>query len=147
MKYRTGKDKKSEVRVLKHFPEGWKVLKGAQAHPAGTVWASNGEPRFKRGEDGKLYKNPKYKHALVVQDEGLMVTRIAQARRQGRNDRFVTDQTTEKRIWAEICRQERERKKCESLDKTRSKVTGKQFAAGKPVSCSAKKPAARSRKK
>ena len=87
MKYRTGKDEKSEVRVYKHLPEGWKVLKGTQTQPVGTVWASNGEPVFKRGKDGKLHKNPKYKQALVVRDEKLMVTRIEQARRYERNDR------------------------------------------------------------
>lgn len=138
MKYRTGKDEKSEVRVYKHLPEGWKVLKGTQTQPVGTVWASNGEPVFKRGKDGKLHKNPKYKQALVVRDEKLMVTRIAQARRYERNDRFIADQTTEKKIQAEMRRQERERKKRESLDRTRPVVTGK-----KPSSKPAKKPASK----
>ncbi len=143
MKYWTGKDEKSEVRVYKHLPEGWKVLKGTQTQPAGTAWASNGEPLFKRGEDGKLHKNPRYKHALVVQDEGLMVAWIAQARRYERNDRFIADQTTEKKIWAEMRRQERERKKRKSLDRTRPVVTGK-----KPAFKPANKPTTpRSRKK
>ncbi len=134
MKYRTGKDKESEVRVYKHLPEGWKVQTGTLTQPAGTAWATNGEPLFKRGKDGKLHKNPKYKHALVVQDEGLMVTRIAQARRYERNDRFIADQTTEKKIQAEMRRQERERKKRESLDRTRPVVTGKSSSAKKPAS-------------
>lgn len=133
MKYRTGKDKESEVRVLKHLPEGWKVLKGTLTQPVGTVWAANGEPVFRRGKDGKLHKNPKYKHALVVQDEGLMITRIAQARRYERNDGFIADQTTEKKIQAEMRRQERERKKRESQNKTRSAATGKKSSTKRPM--------------
>ena len=133
MKYRTGKDKESEVRVLKHLPEGWKVLKGTLTQPAGTAWASNGEPVFRRGKDGKLHKNPKYKQVLVVQDEGLMITRIAQVRRYERNDRFIADQTTEKKIQAEMRRQERERKKRESQNKTRSAATGKKSSTKRPM--------------
>lgn len=133
MKYRTGKDEKSAVRVYKHLPDGWKVQTGTQTQPAGTVWVSNGEPAFKRGKDGKLHSNPKYKQALVVRDEGLMVTRIAQARRYERSDRFITDQTTEKKVQAEMRRQERERKKRESLNQTRPVATGKKSSTKRPM--------------
>ncbi len=134
MKYRTGKDEKSAVRVYKHLPKGWKVREGASTQPPGTVWAFNGKSIF----------SPEYKQALVVRDEKRMVERIADNRRLGREDRFIADQTTEKKIWAEMRRQERERKKRESLNKTRSAAAGKPSSAKKP----AKNPATpRSRKK
>lgn len=147
MKYRTGKDKESEVRVYKHLPEGWRVLKGTLTQPVGTEWASNGEPVFKRGRDGKMHKNPKYKHALVVQDEEMMVNQIARLRRYEKDDRFIADQTTEKKIQAEMRRQERERKKRESLDKKRPIVTGKPSLAKKAATKPAKKPATSCRRK
>ena len=113
MKYRTGKDKTSEVRVYKNVPKGWKILKGTTAQPVGTAWVSNGEPLFKRGQDGKMHKNPEYKHALVVQDEQLMVMQIAEDRRRGGGERFISDATTETKIQSEMRRQDRERKKIE----------------------------------
>ena len=134
MKYRTGKDKESEVRVYKHLPEGWKVLKGTLTQPVGTAWASNGEPVFRRGKGGKLHKNPKYKQVLVVQDEEIMVSQIARLRRYKKDDgAFITDQTTEKKIQAEMRRQERARKKHESQNKTRSVATGKKSSTKRPM--------------
>lgn len=147
MKYRTGKDEKSEVRVYKHLPEGWRILKGTLTQPVGTEWASNGEPAFKRGRDGKMHKNPKYKQALVVQDEEMMVNQIARLRRYEKEDRFIADQTTEKKIQAEMRRQERERKKRESLDKKRPIVTGKPSPAKKAATKPAKKSATSCRRK
>ena len=132
MKYRTGKDEKSEVRVYKNMPKGWKVLKGTQTQPVGTAWVSNGEPLFKRGRDGKLHKNPKYKHALVVQDEQLMVARIAEERRRGGGERFISDATTETKIQSEIRRQDRERKKLER-DRERKIQTAAKCNSSKSV--------------
>lgn len=123
MKYRTGKGEKSAVRVYKHLPKGWKVRQGASTQPLGTVWASNGKSIF----------SPEYKQALVVRDEKLMVERIAEDRRFNRDDRFIADQTTEKKIQAEMRRQERERKKHESQNKTRSAATGKKSSAKRPM--------------
>ena len=143
MKYRAGKDKASEVRVYKHLPDGWRVNEGAITQPAGTVWISNG-PMFRRGKDGKMRHNHAYKDALLVTDEKLMVTRIAERRRYEKDDRFISDKTTEAKIRSEMRRQERERKKREALDKKRPVVTGKPPAAKKP----AQKPAVpRGRKK
>lgn len=132
MKYRTGKDETSEVRVYKNIPKGWKILKGTMTQPVGTAWVSNGEPVFKRGRDGKLHKNPKYKHALVVQDEQLMVARIAEVRRSRKGDRFIADETTEAKIRSEMRRQDRERKKIER-DRERKIQTAAKCNSSKSV--------------
>ena len=46
------------IEVLDHVPEGWKVVGGATAHPAGYRWINNNKSRF-GGE---------YQHALVKED-------------------------------------------------------------------------------
>ena len=113
MKYKVREGK--EVQVYKKIPKGWQVLKGTLTQPVGTVWISNNEPIFKKGKDGKLQKNPKRKQALCVQNEELMITRIAEKRRYRFSDAkdFIADKETEKRIRAEMNRQTRAQKQWE----------------------------------
>lgn len=47
-----------DKHILDHVPEGWKVIGGATAHPAGYRWINNNKSRFS-GE---------YKQALVPED-------------------------------------------------------------------------------
>lgn len=98
-----------EVKVCKKIPKGWKIEEGTLTQPVGTVWIKNGEPLFVKGKDGKMHKNPKRGSALLVTNEELMITRIAEKRRycpKEAND-FITDKKTEERIRAEVNRQNR----------------------------------------
>ena len=55
-------------------------------------------------------KPSQLKKALLVTDEAAMIERIAAKRRKGQEDHFITDKTTEKKIQAEIRRQNRKQK-------------------------------------
>lgn len=101
MKYKSGN---TENRVYKNKPDGWRVDTEATAHPLGTVWIHNGKSRFPK--NGKPSQRKK---ALLVTDEKAMVEKIASKRRSGQEDHFITDKTTEKKIQAEIRRQNREK--------------------------------------
>lgn len=111
MKYKTnGK----EVRVYKNLPEGWSVIKGTMTQPKGTVWIKKGSLFKKDGKSGEYRKNKDYKQALLITDEEQMIETIAENRKNKRRpDNFVPDQTTEKKIRAEMRRQDRERQKRE----------------------------------
>ena len=95
MRYKTQTD---TVRVYKNMPAGWEVSTGATTQPSGTVWIRNGQPRWKKGKDGKMRYNEAYKTALLVKDEQKMIDNIAAKRRRKQDDRFVTDKTTEAKI-------------------------------------------------
>ncbi len=126
MKYR-------ETTVYKKKPKGWKVLEGTLTQPVGTVWISNGEPIFKKGKDGKPHKNPKRKTALCVENEALMITRIAEQRNYKDKNAadFVADAKTEKKIKAEMNRQRRARLAWEREREKRARAAGKNQAKKK----------------
>lgn len=110
-----------EVAVYKKMPKGWKVNEGTLTQPVGTVWITNGEPIFKKGKGGELHKNPKRKTALFVQNEELMITRIAEKRRykdKSASD-IIADKKTEDKIRAEMSRQTRAHK---AWEKEREKL-------------------------
>lgn len=128
MKYRVREG--VEVNVHKTLPKGWRVLKEAMTQPVGTVWIQNNEPLFVKGKDGKMHKNPKAKQALCVQNEDLMIVRIAEKRRYEKKgaDNFTLDKRMEERVRAEMNRQTRAQRKWERERETRMKAVAKENA-------------------
>ncbi len=116
MKYQATED--SQVRVYKHLPKGWNVVEGSWSQPEGTVWINNGKSRFRKSkakkdlkaQNGRMLKNPKYKNALLIVDEELMLDKISKKRIAGKNDRFVTDKTWESKIQTSV-RKEKKRER------------------------------------
>lgn len=131
MKYQLREGK--EVKVHKTIPKGWKVQEGTLTQPVGTVWIKNNEPIFVKGKDGKMHKNPKAKSELYVQNEELMITRIAEERRYKtkRAKDFVLDKKTEERVRAEVNRQTRAQRAWEREREQRAKKAAKKNATVK----------------
>ncbi|MGN0804061.1 MAG: hypothetical protein ACI4MS_01630 [Candidatus Coproplasma sp.] len=89
------------VTIKKSLPKKYEIIEHTSTQPAGTSWAKKkGVPLFKRSKSGKLVKNPDYVQTLVVTDEELFTTRIAEDRvyQPNKADRFTTDEVTEKKI-------------------------------------------------
>ena len=127
MIYRHKKD--GTTKVYKNMPKGWKVLEGTMTEPVGTCWIVNDEPFFKK--NGKMQKNPKRKQALLVTNEELLISRIAENRCYRQDDGFELDKKTEARVTAEMKRQERARRKWGKEREKRMAATEKRLAAKK----------------
>lgn len=133
MKYKT---MNKEVRVYKNLPKGWKVTQGTLTQPAGTVWINNGKSLFPKNGKPSGRKN-----ALLVTDEQLMTSRIAEKRRLHQEDDFITDKTAEAKIRAEIRRQNRENRKANTQKKPMVRKASAATVAKKcPAKAAAKKP-------
>lgn len=137
MQYKTNN---MSVKVCKTLPKGWEVDNYAMTQPVGTVWINNGKSLFTKGKDGK----PQRRQALLIQNEELMITRIAEKRRYKQPDSFILDKKTEARVRAEMNRQTRaqrawEAERAKRTQKVAERLAKKPTAKRTPAKKSAKK--------
>lgn len=117
------------TKVYKTLPKGWRVLKGTLTQPAGMVWIDNGKSLISKDKNGKR----DYKHALLINDEKLFVTRMAEDRISTKKYQLSMDQKTEAKINTAIKRIRKENDLSQKLHAGKT-ASVKQNSATKAVS-------------